>query len=169
MRKEIIRMFVPACKLINDNSAQNYKSKMGKFKWLMNQTSLLVEGIEGPFGFKIPTPEEIWKLSNNGQKFGLILEHWKLQRAFDLTNYGSSYKYLIDILTSNNYWLDDNHRVCNPVIFSGGDFSSWKEKAIRFSNDNLPENLTKEFWIDNGFDYKKDSFFRIIIDSNTRI
>ena len=163
---EIFRAIIPANKLINANSGQHYKIKMGKNKWLQNQASLAIEGFEQIGGFKVPPAELVWNATENGTKFKLILEHFKCQKSFDLANYESTYKYIIDTFTANKYFVDDCWKYAWPVVFNGGDYSVWKERAIRYENDGLPDEIKKDWWIANGANPKTDSFIRILIDTN---
>jgi hypothetical protein len=158
---ELIRMFVPGKKILNDNRGEHYKIHTSKMQWFTNQTELMVEGsILGPCNFKCPDIKFVNNLID-AKNFGLRLEHWKCQHKFDLCNYEKSFKAIIDILIKNEYLYDDCWKYCHPIIFEGGDYSVWN-RAFRYDKDNLPNRLTKSLWYDNGMDPKQDAILRII-------
>ena len=165
MRVEVARLFVPASKLINDNYGQHYRTQMGKAKWLKTQASLLVEGSIAPCGFKLPPKEYVRSLTKDGTAFKLILEHWKCQQTFDLANYEMTFKPVIDVYSEAGYWKDDAWKYAWPVTFNGGDYSVWRQRAVRFEDDGLPDDIKRDWWEANGCDPKTYSFIRVIVDS----
>lgn len=167
--KEIGRYIVPSNKIINNNHGQHYRILQGKQKWIANQAALQIEGYEGICGFKVPSVEEIHSFTENGESFTLIFEIWKCQQTFDLPNYNATFKYMIDMLTTSGYFKDDSWKYSYPVMVNGGDYSVWEERAIRFENDGLPDNLRKDWWLENGLDPKKDTLIRIIVAPSRNI
>lgn len=157
---EVFRSIIPSTKLINDNSGQHYKIIAGKSKWLSILTRDNIEGARLMDGFRTPTREEVLAVIDPSE-FSLVLEHWKCQRSFDLANYESTFKPVIDIFSSEQYWIDDAWKYLNPVVFSGGDYSAWSN-AIRGEGDGLPDNIAKGWWLENDADPGKDSLIRII-------
>ena len=145
---EIIRMFVPPNKIINDNSGQTYKIKMGKMNFLANKARNILDGIDPDnLGFVPVSPEIVRKCINSSNKpTSLVFEIWKCQRTFDLFNYNTTFKPIIDVCTNYGYWEDDNWKKIFPAILSGGDYSVWNERAIRFENDGLPDDIKRKFW-----------------------
>lgn len=171
MKIEVMRLFVPRKMIINDNSQGNYKQKMPKTKWLTSQAQLVVEGFVKPCDFKMPEVEAVHKIvyKNEECRFKLILEHFKCQQTYDVSNYDQTFKYLIDVLTANGYWEDDNWKFAHPVVYTGGDYSVWKERAFRYEGDGLPENIKKDWWIENGMNPRGDSFVRVIVSDDLNI
>ena len=147
MKKEIFRMLVPNNKLINDNSNNNYRSHIGKLKYLTNEAekAILDKYEVGP-KFIVPAVKEIKDYINEKGEFALILEVWKCQQKFDVQNYSMTFKPIIDVFSHNKYWKDDCWKYCCPVIFNGGDFSVWKERAFRYEKDYLPDNIDGKWW-----------------------
>lgn len=166
---EVFRYIIPHNKIINDNSGQHYKTLQGKTKWLVNLATNAIEGFkEMPGGFMIPSKEEVQQVIDK-DRFSLVLEHWKCQRRFDLANYEMTYKPIIDVFSYMGYWNDDAWKYLSPVIFSGGDHSVWDERSIRYKGDNLPDSISKEWWLDNESDPIKDSFIRILAVNKTSV
>lgn len=162
---EVFRGIIPHNKLINDNYEQHYKIMTGKMQWLTNKAKHAVEGVKGPGNFISPTKEEVASIIN-GDNFGLILEHWKCQRKFDLANYEMTFKPIIDVFSNSGYWKDDAWRYLHPVVLEGGDYSVWDERALRYKGDGLPNNIKKSWWTDLGANPNKDSFIRVIAFDN---
>jgi len=164
MSKEIFRMIIPGNKVINDNSNNNYRAHMGKLKYLTSKTEQMLDGdLCGPGNFIVPPKEEIQKYIKNG-KYSLTLEVWKCQQRFDLLNYSMTFKPIIDVFSAREYWEDDNWKYFIKPIFNGGDYSVWKERAIRYEGDNLPDEITREWWESEMADPRKDLFVRLIIN-----
>lgn len=157
---EVFRSIIPADKLINDNSGQHYKTLMGKTKWLTNLTINNIEGDRLIEGFEVPSIQEVHEIIDPNS-FCLVLEHWKCQRRFDLANYESTFKPIIDVFSSRGYWTDDAWEFLRPVLFSGGDHKAWQD-AIRGEDDGLPEDIRKDWWTYHEANPRQDSFIRII-------
>lgn len=158
---EIFRSVIPANKLINDNSGQHYRILTGKSKWLTNKAVRAIEGEVGPGGFVTPSIQEVQSVIA-GDQFSIIAEHWKCQRSFDLANYEMTFKSIIDVFSKMGYWTDDAWKYLSPFVFSGGDSTIWRERAIRKEADGLPDKLDKHWWIQEDAVPKTDSFIRII-------
>lgn len=169
MKKEILRMIIPGNKIINDNSNNNYRSHIGKLQYLTNITTKMVNHeIDGPCNFIVPTKEEIAPYINKDGRYSLILEVWKCQQRFDVQNYSMTFKPLIDVLSHAGYWTDDYWKYLNPVIFNGGDFSVWKERAFRYPGDNLPYEIKRDWWQSEYADPLKDTLVRVIISDELK-
>ena len=120
----VFEIFVPNPYVLNDNNKNDYRSNMGKMKWLDDQTKLGVENcIKGyPECAKLLCwVEKLENIDIDKENFGLIINHIKIGgRYFDLFNYERTMKPCIDVLTSSGYWRDDNFIYCNPVLMIGG-------------------------------------------------
>jgi len=122
--KKVLEFFIPAGYLLNDNVKNDYRSNMGKMKWLTDQVTMAVDNAE--CGYPENPKLLCWvekkeNLNIDPKHFGLVINHIKINnKAFDLCNYERTMKPPIDVLTANGYWDDDNCKVCNPIILIGG-------------------------------------------------
>ena len=151
---KVLEMVLPNNKLINDNVNGNYKQRMGIFKWIHDQVILgLQEGCE-----KVPTSvcrvtprDKVWEvIGKPGEnKITMVYSHFKVQRSFDVQNYCATFKYMVDVLTSNDYWEDDSHRCVNSVILTGGDQLNLEENNILGLEDRIyevgPKKIIEEY------------------------
>lgn len=165
MKLEIYRQMIPTNKMMTENNKVNYRVHQGKLAYLDSRTKNLISGFEkGIGGFVVPDKEKIKQITDN-VPFKMILEIWKFKNIlFDVQNYAKSYKAQIDVFTSMGYLNDDNWKNIYPIIMVGGGRDAW-DRAYRYKNDGLPDELTSEWWKDHG--NLNDSLLRIIIDSDT--
>lgn len=126
---KVCEIVVPDNKLLNDNIQNSYRSNMGKMKWLEDQAKMSIDGQFGENPRCMCWTLDKWNLpvEFNPESFGIIVNHFKCKKIkFDFANYERTVKPIIDVLTSDGYFKDDNHNYLNPIIFSGGDISNWK-------------------------------------------
>ena len=172
MYLEVMRFFIPQKMMIGDNKQAHWKAHMNKLQFISKKTNNIIEGFEkGPGDFSPPPIEEIHKITKN--KFKMIFEIWIQKNVeFDLYNYSKTTKAVVDAMTNNGYWEDDNWKCISPSIISGGGYGAW-EDAIRFEKDSLPDkNCTyaefKEWWESHDFD-KTQTLIRVIISDDRSI
>lgn len=163
---EVYRDFVPSSKILDDNKGQHYKTMQGKMKHLSNQTRLMIEGFKkGPGNFKIPDKKKIIEITKE-KPFAVLFELWKVvDLKFDVQNYMKTFKAPVDVFSNEGYWEDDNWSIFSPIILNGGSRTVWPERALRYEGDNLPDELTYEWWRDQGAE-TYDTMIRIIITNN---
>lgn len=162
---EVYRDFIRSSKVLDDNKGQHYKTMQGKMQYLSNQTRLMIEGFkEGPGNFKIPDKKIITKITEN-KPFAVFFELWKVvDLKFDVQNYMKTFKAPVDVFSNEGYWEDDNWTLFSPVILNGGSRNVW-DRAYRYDNDNLPDELSYEWWKNEGAE-TYDTMIRILISNN---
>ena len=166
---ELYRALIPENKIINDNSGQHYRIKMGKLTWLTNQFNRIRddEAIKDPYNeninFKMPELEYIKnKIAN--KEFSLRCEIWRCtNRRFDPQNYATTFKAPIDLLVSNGYIPDDSWKYVNGITYVGGGSVVWN-RAIRYKDDNLPKEINADYWSKNISNDFNDILIRILIE-----
>lgn len=165
MKIELYRAVIPANKLLNENHGQHYRIQMGKQAFLQNQFEDLFEGRTIGIGsFKMPDPKEISKLIGDND-FVVIMEAWRPKNySFDPLNYTRTYKVPLDLLIKNGYAVDDNWKYISSYNATGGGGSVWPERAFRYEDDGLPDELTLDWWMDNISSEPTDMLIRIIFD-----
>ena len=166
---ELYRAVIPESKIINDNSGQHYKIKMGKLNWLTNQFNRIINGeaFEDPYnealGFIMNDKDKIKKLIED-KEFSLRCEIWRCtNRRFDPQNYATTFKASIDLLVSNEYIPDDSWKFVNGITYVGGGPTVWESRAVRYKGDNLPDELTPDYWNKNISNSYNDILTRILI------
>lgn len=139
---KVCEIVVPDNKLLNDNINNSYKSNMGKMKWLEDQAKMGVRGEYGENPKCMCWINDKWLLpvDFNPDSFALIVNHFKCKsQKFDFANYERTVKPVIDVLTANGYFKDDDHYHLNPIIFSGGDVKNWRENNVFKLKDEIYE------------------------------
>lgn len=159
---ELYRAIVPTSKIINENWGQTYRARQGKMEWLSRQCERIMsnEALDNenchfimPAVFNEPI-----------EKFRVICQIFRFgNRDFDPQNYATMFKPIIDKLVSHNYLLNDSFKNVRSVTYEGGGHEQWKERAVRFPNDGLPDELTYEWWLAN-VETKTDVLLRVIIE-----
>lgn len=128
-RELLFEMLVPTVYNINDNTTGHYKQMMGNYQWIDKMAHNAVAIAKGE---RLRTPMDSAYVfpakEMNVEKATLILVHYKnVNRRFDLMNYERVFKPVIDVLTANGYWVDDNFSVIEGSIFAGGNAKTYKE------------------------------------------
>lgn len=176
---ELYRCIVPSSVIINDNHGTHYRVHQNCMLWLNNQFYEIYNGIKtisknrgkekiqekctGPGGFKMPDVNKIKNFINN-ETISIRCEVWKCNnRIFDPQNYAKNFKVPIDLLTHNEYLIDDNWKFIDGITYCGGGINVWNKRAFRYENDGLPDNLNLEWWGENGGE-DSDIMLRILID-----
>jgi hypothetical protein len=158
---ELYRAMVPAAKLINDNHSQHYRTMMGQIEWLGYQFDNIFKGVEvGPGNFTIPDVNVA--KAELGDLMSLRCEVWRCRNLpFDPHNYAKTFKASIDLLVKNGYIPDDNWKVICGSTYIGGGRDVWHDRAVRYQNDGLPDDLSPEWWHKYSGDYN-DLLIRVI-------
>ena len=172
---ELYRCVVPANRLINDNHSQHYRTHQGNLNWLTSQFNEILQNdrnkredgvvdyMIAPFGFSIPSKEEIQLFIKNSPNINLRCEVWRPREiAFDPQNYAKTFKAPIDLLVYNEYIPDDNWKNIAGITYCGGGGSVWQKRAWRKEGDGLPNELNAEIWKTIAKDYG-DIFIRILL------
>lgn len=161
---ELYRAIIPASKIINDNHGQHYRVHMGNLNWLTNQFNRIKNNeVETIGSFVMPSVESI-KSKTENKIISIRCEVWRCRNTlFDPQNYAKTFKAPIDLLVHNGYFEDDNWKFVNGITYVGGGASAWQQRAIRFKNDGLPNEITPDWWKQYSDDYN-DIMIRILID-----
>ena len=172
---ELYRDMIPASKLINDNANQHYRIHMGILSYHEDHfNEMLNKIITGPGNFNIPDLNTVSQVINFDKEIDLRFELWKLKNIrFDYMNYSKTFKSPLDMLVKSGYLPDDNWKIVSNINYTGGGRDAWKERAFRYENDGLPEELTTEWWVNNALsnhfrgkgktDGLNDTMIRILI------
>lgn len=161
---ELYRAIIPVNHIINDNHGQHYRIHMGNLEWLTSQFNrILNDELDTPGLFKIPLKDYVNDYLDNSI-FSLRCEVWRpTNRRFDPQNYAKTFKAPIDLLVSNEYLPDDSWKFVNGITYVGGGFEVWKDRAFRYENDGLPDDLTIDWW-NNYSDNYGDILIRILVE-----
>lgn len=178
---ELYRAIVPANRIINDNHGQHYRIHMGNIEWLTRQfneilegeritttgrgrgTQIVAEPYYGPGKFLIPNVKEVHKFIDQNI-FSIRCEVWRcVNRRFDPQNYAKTFKAPIDLLVTNSFIPDDSWKCVNGITYVGGGSEVWKDRAVRFENDGLPDQLTPDWWNQYSEDYN-DILIRVLVE-----
>lgn len=180
MNIELYRAVIPASHVINDNHGQHYRTIMGNQNWLAQQYEAAKEGTwevsvgrgrdahMETVGFTMPCgfvmPDQQWvKEMVGGKQVVLHHEVWKLgDRKFDPHNYAHTFKTPLDLLVKDGYLEDDSWKYVLRTEFTGGGYAVWKDRALRWDGDGLPDEFTLDWWNSMGAD-KNDAFIRTLI------
>lgn len=162
MKIEVSRLLIGTKHLISNNSGQHYRVISPKLKRLHQRAYAQIVG-EDSF-FTPPAPEEIKSLLNPKGEFSLTLEQWRCQQTFDLANYETSFKSIIDTYTHQGYWKDDSWKYLYLVHFNGGDHSVW-DRAFRYEGDGLPDNIKAPWWESYNKEAKSTAMLRVIFET----
>ena len=172
MKIEIFRAMLPPRYILNDNFNTHYKSHRAKLDALSRITRDHISGFTSELGFTTPISEDprikdIVGDIDNPKQFKIIYEVWKQKNIiFDLSNYTKTFKAIVDVFTSNGYWIDDNWKYIVPVVINGGGRNNWHH-AIRYKDDNLPDELSYSWWLDQA--EQNYTMVRIIISDEIDI
>lgn len=136
----------------------------------------------GPCNFIIPPIEKVksylysgW--DENGKEYNednppiisIRCEVWKPRNLrFDPQNYAHTFKAAIDMLTKYGYIVDDNWKFVNGITYVGGGPIVWNKRHERddiiLNNNNLPDELTIDWWKEECSEDYNDLFIRILIE-----
>lgn len=178
---ELYRSVIPANKVINDNHGQHYRSIQGNQQWLLEQFEAMQQGYwelyrgrganrhlervpyQPPCGFEFPQKDDVVSLFGSEP---VVLHHevWKLgSRRFDPHNYAHTFKAPLDALVQKGYLQDDSWKFVLRTEFTGGGYEVWKERAVRYENDGLPDEFTLNWWKDTLKAEANDIFVRTLV------
>ena len=144
---EVYRDFIPTNKIISDNVSEHWRAHANKMKYHGNRMRNILDGSISMPEFTLPEKEDVNKIAMKGKPFLLYIEFWKFQDiTYDHFNYTTTLKAQIDVLTSIGFWPDDNWKFVGTGMVGGGGASEWSKRAIRYDGDNLPDELTSEWW-----------------------
>lgn len=163
---ELYRAMIPRRNLINDNHGTHYNNHMGNLKQLSNQFNRILnheefdkENVE----FYIPSLDDLKDIK---YPIGIRCEVWRCRNnKFDPQNYAKTFKAPIDLLVTNGYIQDDHWRFIKGITYSGGGPDVWKERAFRYKDDKLPEDMYPDWWNKYSDDYG-DILIRIMIEGS---
>lgn len=163
---------IPPRMIISDNFNTHYKSHRVKLDMLSKLTREHISGFTSELGFLTPDkddPElvEIVGTKENPKKFKIIYEIWKQKNIiFDVSNYTKTYKAIVDVFTSMGYWNDDNWKIIPVAVINGGGRDNW-QYAYRYEGDNLPDELSYNWWLDQA--EHNYSMIRILVSSDLEV
>jgi len=146
---ELYRAFIPNGKIINANGEAHYKIRQGKFEWLGKQYNRIKSG-EAFFNetteeFKLPDANEV-SLFIGDSEIELKCEIIKFgNKTFDPPNYADTFKAPIDKLVGDGFLKDDSLKIIRSYTYVGIGTDTWN-RATRYENDGLPNELTNEWW-----------------------
>lgn len=165
---ELYRAIIPENFLINDNHSQHYRVHQKKLELLTQQYKRIKHLQEKtPGDFVIPDASSVCEIYN--KIITIRCEVWRcVNREFDPQNYTKVFKAPIDLLSSDGYFKNDSWKYVNGILYVGGGREVWKDRAFRYHNDGLPEELTPEWWKKHSQNYN-DILIRVIIDHERKI
>ena len=136
----------------------------------------------GPNGFIIPPIEKVKEYlyseydelgieskTNENPIINIRCEVWKPRNLrFDPQNYAHTFKSAIDMLTKYGYIIDDNWKFVNGITYVGGGPEVWNKRLKRdniiVEHNNLPDELTIDWWKSECSEDYNDLFIRILIE-----